>query len=40
MRPFRTDVKALTGGRGVDLVYDGVGGRRSQGLTDSLEITP
>ena len=26
MRPFRDDVKALTGGRGVDVVYDGVGG--------------
>ena len=29
VRPFRTDVKALTGGRGVDLVYDGVGGEVS-----------
>jgi NADPH2:quinone reductase len=26
IRPFRDDVKALTGGEGVDLVYDGVGG--------------
>jgi len=26
IRPFRDDVKALTGGRGVDVVYDGVGG--------------
>lgn len=26
IRPFREDVKALTGGRGVDVVYDGVGG--------------
>lgn len=26
LRPFREDVKALTGGRGVDVVYDGVGG--------------
>lgn len=26
LRPFRDDVKALTGGRGVDVVYDGVGG--------------
>jgi NADPH2:quinone reductase len=26
VRPFRDDVKALTGGRGVDVVYDGVGG--------------
>jgi NADPH2:quinone reductase len=26
MRAFRDDVKALTGGRGVDVVYDGVGG--------------
>lgn len=25
-RPFRDEVKALTGGRGVDVVYDGVGG--------------
>lgn len=25
-RPFRDEVKALTAGRGVDLVYDGVGG--------------
>jgi len=25
-RPFRDDVKALTGGRGVDVVYDAVGG--------------
>lgn len=25
-RPFRDDVKALTGGQGVDVVYDGVGG--------------
>ncbi|MCA9518602.1 MAG: zinc-binding dehydrogenase [Myxococcales bacterium] len=24
--PFRDEIKALTGGRGVDLVYDGVGG--------------
>ena len=29
VRPFRTDVKALTGGRGVDVVYDGVGGEVS-----------
>jgi NADPH2:quinone reductase len=26
VRPFREEVKALTGGRGVDVVYDGVGG--------------
>jgi len=26
VRPFRDDIKALTGGRGVDVVYDGVGG--------------
>jgi len=26
VRPFRDDVKALTDGRGVDVVYDGVGG--------------
>jgi NADPH2:quinone reductase len=26
VRPFREDVKALTSGRGVDVVYDGVGG--------------
>jgi NADPH2:quinone reductase len=26
IRPFRDDIKALTGGRGADLVYDGVGG--------------
>ena len=26
VRPFRDDVKRLTGGRGVDVVYDGVGG--------------
>lgn len=26
VRPFRDDVKALTGGRGVDVVYDAVGG--------------
>jgi NADPH2:quinone reductase len=26
VRAFRTDVKELTGGRGVDVVYDGVGG--------------
>jgi NADPH2:quinone reductase len=26
VRPFRDDVKALTGGRGVDVIYDGVGG--------------
>jgi NADPH2:quinone reductase len=26
LRPFRGDIKALTGGRGVDVVYDGVGG--------------
>lgn len=26
LAPFRTAVKALTGGRGVDVVYDGVGG--------------
>ena len=26
LRPFRDEVKALTGGRGVDVVYDGVGG--------------
>ncbi|MBL8741299.1 MAG: NADPH:quinone oxidoreductase family protein [Myxococcales bacterium] len=25
-KPFRDEVKALTGGRGVDVVYDGVGG--------------
>ena len=29
MRRFRDDVKALTGGRGVDVVYDGVGGEIS-----------
>ncbi|MFO1279608.1 MAG: NADPH:quinone oxidoreductase family protein [Burkholderiaceae bacterium] len=29
VRPFRGDVKALTGDRGVDLVYDGVGGEVS-----------
>ncbi|MEZ4293818.1 MAG: NADPH:quinone oxidoreductase family protein [Polyangiaceae bacterium] len=26
VRPFRDDVKSLTGGQGVDVVYDGVGG--------------
>lgn len=26
LRPFRDEVKGLTGGRGVDVVYDGVGG--------------
>ncbi len=26
LRPFREEVKALTGGKGVDVVYDGVGG--------------
>src|SRR4029078_714826 len=26
VRAFRDEVKALTGGRGVDVVYDGVGG--------------
>ena len=26
LRPFRDDVKALTNGKGVDVVYDGVGG--------------
>jgi NADPH:quinone reductase-like Zn-dependent oxidoreductase len=36
VRPFRTDVKALTGGRGVDLVYDGVGGEVS---LESLRCT-
>jgi NADPH:quinone reductase len=29
VRAFRDDVKALTGGRGVDVVYDGVGGDTS-----------
>jgi NADPH2:quinone reductase len=29
VRAFRDDVKALTGGRGVDVVYDGVGGELS-----------
>ncbi|MCB9558929.1 MAG: NADPH:quinone oxidoreductase family protein [Kofleriaceae bacterium] len=29
LRPFRDEVKALTGGRGVDVVYDGVGGELS-----------
>lgn len=29
VRPFRDDVKALTGGRGVDVVYDAVGGEVS-----------
>ena len=29
IRPFRDDVKALTGGKGVDVVYDGVGGEVS-----------
>ncbi len=29
-RSFKEDVKALTGGRGVDVVYDGVGGEVSQ----------
>ncbi len=29
VQPFREDVKALTGGRGVDVVYDGVGGEIS-----------
>lgn len=28
-RPFRDDIKALTGGAGVDVVYDGVGGNIS-----------
>lgn len=26
LQPFRDEIKALTGGRGVDVVYDGVGG--------------
>lgn len=29
LRPFRDEVKALTGGAGVDVVYDGVGGETS-----------
>jgi NADPH2:quinone reductase len=29
LRPFREQVRALTGGRGVDVVYDGVGGELS-----------
>ena len=29
VRPFRDEVKALTGGRGVDVVFDGVGGEIS-----------
>ena len=29
LRPFRDEVKALTGGKGVDVVYDGVGGEIS-----------
>lgn len=29
IQPFRDEVKALTGGRGVDVVYDGVGGEIS-----------
>ena len=29
VRPIRDEVKALTGGRGVDVVFDGVGGRCS-----------
>jgi NADPH:quinone reductase len=29
VRPFREEVRALTGGRGVDVVYDGVGGEIS-----------
>lgn len=29
VRPFRAEVKALTGGRGVDVVYDAVGGDTS-----------
>ena len=29
IRPFRDEVKGLTGGRGVDVVYDGVGGEIS-----------
>ena len=29
VRPFRDDVKALTGGRGADVVFDGVGGEIS-----------
>lgn len=29
VRPFHDDVKQLTGGRGVDVVYDGVGGELS-----------
>jgi NADPH2:quinone reductase len=29
VRPFRDEVKALTGGEGVDVVYDGVGGEIS-----------
>ncbi|MDX2089420.1 MAG: NADPH:quinone oxidoreductase family protein [Kofleriaceae bacterium] len=29
VRPFRDDIKALTNGRGVDVVYDGVGGEIS-----------
>ncbi|MCF8277512.1 MAG: NADPH:quinone oxidoreductase family protein [Flavobacteriales bacterium] len=30
LRPFRDDVKALTNGKGVDVVYDGVGGAVSE----------
>ena len=30
VRPFRSDIKALTGGRGVEVVYDAVGGETSQ----------
>ena len=33
LRPFRDEVRALTGGKGVDMVYDGVGGDIS---TESL----
>ncbi len=29
LQPFRDEIKALTGGRGVDVVYDGVGGEIS-----------
>ena len=29
VRQFRDDVKALTGGRGVDVVYDAIGGDTS-----------
>lgn len=36
VKPFRDQVKALTGGRGVDVVYDGVGGALS---VESLRCT-